>query len=290
MDDVINETDATATLPVNISITEPDALDTTKTVDEASFEVGHECVEEAAETVDAVMFVPPTPLFRLVFKDSDTFAELRHVVSTCIRDTLFARKHQIEVLVKEDEFSVYFNELDTGEGQNDSIFMIDTLPTEDENGTQEVPVYESTKAMLNNDSQNTEVKEDIDKPKNNCWNCGGDHMLRECTKPKDNSMINRAKNAFNRSKTERYHVDFDKFGQFQAGVISDDLRKALGMGRRDLPSYIYRMRLYGYPPGWLEDAKVSHSGLSLFVSEVGRAILYLHRHCIYSFLPFYSML
>lgn len=189
------------------------------------------------------------PLFRLVFKDAATFNELRGVVSTCIRDTLFARKHSIEVQVKADEFAVCFNELQSSEGQNDSIFMIDTLPTEKEDRQKHIPAYASTRnsTLLNNESPVVEANEDTEKPKNNCWNCGGDHMLRECPKPRDNNQINRSKNAFNRNRTERYHVDGEKYGNVEPGKISDGLRDALGLSRRELPSYIYRMRLYGYP-------------------------------------------
>lgn len=239
-------------------------------IDKESFD-DEEGIAATMDGVDGSSYSNTAPLLRLVFKDSKTFAELRSVISTCIRDTLFARKQPIEVSVKDDEFSVYFNELDTGDGQNDSIFMIDTLPTEDENPKKEIPVYEATNqnAMLNNDRPNGSDEDSTDKPKNNCWNCGGDHMLRECPKPRDSNQINRAKNAFIRSKTERYHLEGDKFGHFVPGHISNELREALGVRQREVPSFIYRMRLYGYPPGWLEDAKVTRSGLSLFISEVG---------------------
>ena len=56
------------------------------------------------------------------------------------------------------------------------------------------------------------------------------------------------------------------------GVLSEDLRKALGLKKRQLPAHIYRMRVLGYPPGWLEAAKVKHSGISLFDS-CGKKIL-----------------
>lgn len=37
-------------------------------------------------------------------------------------------------------------------------------------------------------------------------------------------------------------------------------------------SHIYRMRDLGYPPGWLEEAKIQHSGLSLFVEKDKRQL------------------
>ena len=58
------------------------------------------------------------------------------------------------------------------------------------------------------------------------------------------------------SKT-RYHFDdsaMKRFGRFKPGVISDELREALGINEQDLPPYIYRMRQLGYPPGYLPKA------------------------------------
>lgn len=48
------------------------------------------------------------------------------------------------------------------------------------------------------------------------------------------------------------------------GQISNKLRDALGLHSNQLPPYIYNMRLLGYPPGWLEEAKVEESNLTLF--------------------------
>nr|CDS28458.1 protein mcm10 [Hymenolepis microstoma] len=53
----------------------------------------------------------------------------------------------------------------------------------------------------------------------------------------------------------RYHMN-DKFSKIKPGCISNDLRKALGISRHDIPLHVYRMRSLGYPPGWLRKAKV----------------------------------
>lgn len=45
---------------------------------------------------------------------------------------------------------------------------------------------------------------------------------------------------------------------------SDVLREALGISTQQLPPYIYQMRILGYPPGHLENAKQSTSGLTMF--------------------------
>lgn len=64
---------------------------------------------------------------------------------------------------------------------------------------------------------------------------------------------------------QRYHVDDEqKFAHFKPGTVSKSLRSALGITSYELPPYIYNMRKLGYPLGWLEEIKVSHSGISMF--------------------------
>lgn len=36
------------------------------------------------------------------------------------------------------------------------------------------------------------------------------------------------------------------------------------MTDKSLPPFIYRMRQLGYPPGWLKEAEMEHSGLALY--------------------------
>lgn len=47
------------------------------------------------------------------------------------------------------------------------------------------------------------------------------------------------------------------------GKISDQLKEALGVKSNQLPPYIYIMRQYGYPKGWLLEAQVTKSKLSV---------------------------
>lgn len=66
----------------------------------------------------------------------------------------------------------------------------------------------------------------------------------------------------------RYHLEEDQqYGQFSAGKISRALKEALGLRKNELPSYIYRMRVLGYPPGWLEEAKCIYSNLDMFDAD-----------------------
>lgn len=54
------------------------------------------------------------------------------------------------------------------------------------------------------------------------------------------------------------------YGHLTPGKISDKLRKALGLHKHDLPPYIYRMRVLGYPPGWIKEAEEEASDLYMF--------------------------
>lgn len=54
------------------------------------------------------------------------------------------------------------------------------------------------------------------------------------------------------------------YGHLVPGKISENLRKALGLRRYDLPPYVYRMRVLGYPPGWIKEAEEETSDLCMF--------------------------
>lgn len=63
----------------------------------------------------------------------------------------------------------------------------------------------------------------------------------------------------------RYHEDCEnKFGQYQPGKISENLRYALGLRPNQLPLFIYRMRVLGYPPGWLKEAEVHQADVKMY--------------------------
>lgn len=134
-----------------------------------------------------------------------------------------------------------------------------------------VPIYNVSHVIdiEDNDSSENDSKPKRSKPgKNCCWNCGGSgHSLRQCPSPYDAKQINKNRASFNsRSEFKRYHVDIkdESFNHLKPGVISDKLREALGVRNDQLPMFIYRMRSLGYPPGWLLEAKVDHSGIEMF--------------------------
>jgi len=91
-----------------------------------------------------------------------------------------------------------------------------------------------------------------------CFNCGGEHHLNECTEPKDKNRIreNREKFASKTPAKINFNVDSDeleeRFKHYKPGIISVDLEEALGISLKEqLPPYIYKMRTLGYPPGWV---------------------------------------
>ncbi|KAG7208869.1 hypothetical protein KM043_015053 [Ampulex compressa] len=153
-----------------------------------------------------------------------------------------------------------------------SLFEVDTQPKLYTN--MDIPTY-GKKYENAFEKSNTESDKGEQNPyvsKSSCFNCLGDHNLRDCPEPRNQNHINKNRKNFNRergeSKSLRYHLDNDqKFGHITPGQMSKNLRKALGLKDNELPKHIYRMRTLGYPPGWLEEARLQHSGLSLFNSD-----------------------
>lgn len=204
-------------------------------------------------------------LFNIQFNDRQLFSEISTLISSKIRDSLLEIEKSVTVNINHKE-----NRIDFYEQNRNDVFMVDTLPTEKKN-RREIPDYDKvTETLLNLEAKVNLLSGDADKPRRNgCWNCGGDHNLRDCKEPRNMMNINRAKQLFIKLKGERYHLDVEqKYSHYVPGKVSVGLRDALGLRKKELPLFIYKMRLYGYPPGWLEEAKVSHSGLSLFTSSV----------------------
>jgi len=110
-----------------------------------------------------------------------------------------------------------------------------------------------------------------------CFNCGGEHLISECTLPKDMKRINAARQQFSANKMNspsgydaRYHVTDEeieeRFKPFKAGEISVGLEEALNISlKSQVPPYIYKMRQIGYPPGWVKPA--DDAGLKMYGAE-----------------------
>ncbi|XP_063359231.1 zinc finger CCHC domain-containing protein 8 homolog [Cydia amplana] len=152
--------------------------------------------------------------------------------------------------------------------EQDNFFFVDTDPSTQEPG--QIPRYKQADTVMCNVPAKEPTPPPVLRRGPTCFNCDGAHPLRDCTVPRDNARI--AEKRKNMVKVGRYHVeDEQKYGHLIPGRISGNLRHALGLKRSEIPLYIYRMRLLGYPPGWLEEARISHSGITMFDST-GSAI------------------
>ncbi|KAK2902069.1 hypothetical protein Q8A73_011815 [Channa argus] len=136
----------------------------------------------------------------------------------------------------------------------------------------DVPTYHQVfNHVIGADGIEIEMKEK--RPKSMCFNCGSStHQLRDCPKPKDTAAINERRKEFNQNNhqtlqsNQRYHADEleERFAKYKPGVMSEELLTALGIDGNTLPPLIYRMRQLGYPPGWLKEAEMENSGLTLY--------------------------
>ncbi|KAL1452189.1 hypothetical protein WDU94_006486 [Cyamophila willieti] len=168
---------------------------------------------------------------------------------------------------------------DNNKDDFDDIFQIDTAPSDVQDNYNSVPRYISKFSDSALSEEKVQVKKSW-RPTALCFNCNGEHSMRDCKKPRNQQNIHRNRNAFMAKKqlqmgnvsASRYHLDHhQKFAHIKPGKISKRLRKALNLSHDQLPLHIYKMRLVGYPPAWLEEAKVKHSGISVFDSS-GQAL------------------
>ena len=96
-----------------------------------------------------------------------------------------------------------------------------------------------------------------------CFNCdSSDHIFSACPFPRDASMIARNRAAHNEANTS-LAGELTKLGneserersltfvdRFAPGVVSDELRRAIGWGNDEFP-WLGRIAQWGYPPGWI---------------------------------------
>lgn len=156
-------------------------------------------------------------------------------------------------------------------------FLVDKTPNSKElkaSDEESAPTYRKSfgKILLSDEKHVEEpARKNYGSNRNTCFNCDGSHSLRDCPEPRNMKKINKARNDYNK-KDQRYHEDAENKEGMVPGKISDDLRAALGITANQIPMHVYRMRVLGYPPGWLEEAKIHNSGLSLFVDKNTRQL------------------
>jgi len=98
-----------------------------------------------------------------------------------------------------------------------------------------------------------------------CWNCGStEHQLTNCPEPRNRAVIETNRREFlstsqsTPNSDTRYYVDeletsIDKklLKDFKPGVLSQNLRDALGMGPNEVPPFYAAMRFHGPPPAYM---------------------------------------
>lgn len=214
-----------------------------------------------------------TPLITVRFRDNKLASSYKEQIKAFMLNLI--KLHGGENIKSDNEtdleLDIWPEDLaeEVEETLENSLFFVDTVPGVD--GVVDVPRYSQTSAVISNIPEKEPTPPPMRKGPT-CFNCDGNHSLRDCQRPKDLKRIaSRRKNM--PARVGRYHVeDEQKFGHLIPGRISGKLRHALGLKRHELPLHIYRMRMLGYPPGWLEEARISHSGISMFDSS-GTAIL-----------------
>jgi zinc finger CCHC domain-containing protein 8 len=134
----------------------------------------------------------------------------------------------------------------------------------------DIPIYEQVFfTALPCDEENSKIRVRRGKA---CFNCGCiGHNVSDCPEPQNLARVEAKRKEFMNkfsspfAKFSRYHFDEKRFGAFKPGVISDKLREALGIGDNEVPPYIYKMRMLGYPPGYIPS--VNSSTLVLYDAD-----------------------
>ncbi|XP_032291885.1 zinc finger CCHC domain-containing protein 8 homolog isoform X1 [Drosophila virilis] len=244
-------------------------------------------VEENAVNIAAKEQPPPSPgvegtndqqksitpeglIFEVNFTQKDDFERLQERLVKALSAT-FAGEEFVYT-TKDTSISVHRRAI-SPEPECD-IFQIDTSPATKLNAAQ-VPSYKRCHTEVLDEGTLARKKLKLEavnkcfrpKVQSACFNCGGvEHSLRECTRPRNQARIQRARKK--NSRAERYHVDTEqRFAHIRPGRISSKTRHAMGYSRGELPFMFYRMRVLGYPPAWLEEAKVQSSGIALFNAD-----------------------
>lgn len=212
-------------------------------------------------------------IFEVKFRHKDDYDRLQDRLLRLFNKTFAANEFIFET--NETKSSIIAYRQTETPLPDDDLFLIDTAPTSKLNAAQ-VPSYKRAHTDVLDEETPTRKKLKADavnkcfrpKVQSACFNCGGtDHSLRECTRPRNQARIQRARKKT--SRTERYHVDTEqRFAHIRPGKISSKTRHAMGFSRGELPFMFYRMRVLGYPPAWLEEAKVQSSGITLFNADV----------------------
>ncbi|XP_018319670.1 uncharacterized protein LOC108733119 [Agrilus planipennis] len=243
-----------------------------------------EKTEVEKSDVDKASNLKSEPFVKLQFRNAEAYEQLSEILLTLLTTMGFTFKEE------KLNFSIDFFETESinnspdldklkiskkkkrkrkkSKDEGDGFFVLDTTPSLTTQ-REKILKYESKFNIQNVTEKNDENASDSTlcvSAANSCFNCSENHNLKDCPLPRDNAKINHARLKFrNTPKNGRYHLEDDqKYSHLKPGQLTDNLRKALGLHRDQLPDYIYRMRRLGYPPGWLEEAQIVHSDLTVY--------------------------
>uniref|UniRef100_A0A182T433 PSP proline-rich domain-containing protein n=1 Tax=Anopheles maculatus TaxID=74869 RepID=A0A182T433_9DIPT len=214
------------------------------------------------------------PLVTIHFNNVEVYQKLQKALPVALQ-ALFDEhlpNQPVKIDAGKDGCSLEVHETNSPEMVDDgsSLFVIDSTPMKNKKNDGPIPSYRKSVNKVYDGQTPPSASSSVSKrpkAKQTCWNCEGSHALKDCKQPRNYVRIRQQKELFQK-KAERYHADLEqKYGHIRPGHLSLELRNALGLGPRDLPLHVYKMRVFGYPPGWLEDAKITHSGLQLFGSN-----------------------
>ncbi|EAA09466.4 AGAP005070-PA [Anopheles gambiae str. PEST] len=210
------------------------------------------------------------PLVAIRFRNKELFEKLQRAVSSALEAVFQEHLPNESINIAQGKDGCSLEAQEKGASETDRWFVIDSTPMKNKKNDGQIPSYKKSMNKVFDGQTPPSASGSLSKRpkgKQTCWNCEGDHALKDCKQPRNYTRIRQKKEEFQR-KSDRYHADLEqKYGHFRPGALSEGLRGALGLGSRDLPLHVYRMRMFGYPPGWLEDAKITHSGLQLFGSN-----------------------
>ncbi|CAK9809839.1 Zinc finger CCHC domain-containing protein 8 homolog [Anthophora plagiata] len=254
---------------------------------ESKREITSENVESNGSTFKAEISdntITSKPLFKVIFRDESVSRHyskrvkefLEELVSSKIKSQENDNGLTLEIWDNDTDSTNQSIEITTKSDDSqdiicETLFTVDTQPKLKDDF--DVPSYGKKYENVYDNTKSESNPKEIDDcaPKTMCFNCSENHKLQDCPHQRNEVNIGKNRKNFNAKtnlKTLRYHLQVDqKFGHMIPGQLSSNLRKALGLKDNELPTHIYRMRTLGYPPGWLEEARLQHSGLTLFNSD-----------------------
>ncbi|KPP77193.1 zinc finger CCHC domain-containing protein 8-like, partial [Scleropages formosus] len=217
------------------------------------------------------------PLLQILFANNDISKQFHEEIEDCIFGLI--KKHEQQEKNEKERSSFHVKPQVVGSVLYFTSFCLDKLgqPLLNENPQLtegwEIPKYQQVFGqVMSLEGQELQMKEK--RPRPCCFNCGSeDHQLKDCPKPRDMARISEKRKEFsqgNSQSNQRYHAEEveERFGKYKPGIVSAELLDALGVAESSLPPFIYRMRQLGYPPGWLKEAEMENSGLTLYDGKV----------------------